>query len=70
VTELDAFSTLGGNYLNWIEKVVDRSSFLKDGWFASALVTPPMFEVAHKNITPLNYKYEFNRYTLWHYFQI
>jgi hypothetical protein len=66
-TELDAFSTVCRSYLNWVKKVIDRSSFLKDGWFTSALVTQPMLELVHCNPTTLRHKYEFNRYASLHH---
>lgn len=61
--ELDAHNNAVANYMNWVGKVRNLSSFLKDGWFTSALVTPPMFEVvgSHERFTQ---KYKFNRYVL------
>jgi len=61
--ELDAYNNAVGNYLNWVDKVRDLSSFLKDGWFTSALVTPPMFEVVDHN-RRFRQEYKFNRYVL------
>lgn len=59
--EVDAFNSVGGNYLNWAAKIVDGSSFFKDGWFTSALVAPPMLELAHE-FESLQRVYVFNRY--------
>lgn len=59
--ELDAHNNVVANYINWVKKVQNTSSFLKDGWFVSALVTPPMFEVVQSNETSAQ-EYEFNGY--------
>jgi hypothetical protein len=59
--ELDAHNNAVTNYMNWVQKVRDLSSFLKDGWFTSALVMPPMFEVVYSN-EAFTQEYMFNRY--------
>lgn len=58
--ELDAHAAVA-NYMRWVDKARSLSSFLKDGWFASALVTPPMLEVVD-SIATSPQKYKFNRY--------
>jgi len=39
--ERDAFNNAVRNYMNWVESIRALSSSLKDGWFKSALVSPP-----------------------------
>lgn len=55
--EIDAHNHAIANYLNWAGTVQDLSSYMKDGWFTSALVAPPMFDVVKSNKTCI-----FNRY--------
>jgi hypothetical protein len=43
--ELDAFDNLAGNHLTWAERVAQGSSSLKDTWFSSAMMIPPMLEI-------------------------
>ena len=59
--ELDAHNNAVANYMNWVDKIRSLSSFLKDGWFTNALVTPPMLEVVDSN-EPSRQEYKFNRY--------
>lgn len=62
--EIDAFSTLGGNYMNWVGKIIEESPFWKDSWFTSALVAPPMLELVHGSGS-LRRVYDYNRYVRW-----
>ena len=59
--EVDAFNNAVRNYINWVESVRDLSSSLKDGWFKSALVNPPMLELA-ASCRDLEQGYSFNGY--------
>ena len=55
--ELGAFSHAITNYADWVEDVQPLSSFMKDGWFQAALVTPPMLELAKERTNP-SHKYD------------
>jgi len=59
--ELDAHNHAVANYINWVDKIQSLSTYLKAGWFTSALVTPRMFEVIDSNET-FAQKYKVNRY--------
>jgi hypothetical protein len=61
--ELDPHNNAVANYMNWVEKVQNVSSFLKDVWFTNALVAPPMFEAVDNN-KRFRQEYKFNRYAL------
>jgi len=50
--ELDASNHAITNYINWVEAVQRQSSFMKDGWFQAALVTPPMLELVDGTSNP------------------
>jgi hypothetical protein len=50
--ELDASNHAMTNYINWAKVVSDQSSFMKDGWFQAALVTPPMLELVNGTSNP------------------
>ena len=57
--ELDALNHAITNYINWVEAVQRQSSFMKDGWFQAALVTPPMLELVGGTSNP---RYKCDRY--------
>jgi hypothetical protein len=57
--ELDASNHAITNYINWVEAVQRQSSFMKDGWFQAALVTPPMLELVDGTSNP---RYKCDRY--------
>ena len=57
--ELDALNRALTNYINWVEDVRNQSSFMKDGWFQAALVTPPMLELVNGACNP---RYKCDRY--------
>jgi len=57
--ELDAHNHAVRNYMNWVDIIRGLSSSLKEGWFRSALVAPPMLEVVRTESTQ---EYKFNRY--------
>ena len=59
--EVDAFNNAVRNYMNWVESVKALSSSLKDGWFKSALVNPPMLELVN-SCRGLKQGYSFNGY--------
>ena len=59
--EVDAFNNAVRNYMNWVESVTALLSSLKDGWFKSALVNPPMLELVD-SCRGLKQGYSFNRY--------
>jgi hypothetical protein len=47
--ELNALSTAVTTYMDWVEGASDLSSNVKDAWFQSALISPPMFEMVASN---------------------
>ena len=59
--EIDAHHHAVAGYMNWVQDVQGLSSFLKDGWFSSALVTPAMLELVKANET-FTQEYKFIRH--------
>lgn len=59
--EVDAFACLSTTYVRWVMSVLKKSSHLKEGWFRTFLLAPPMFELEDRQ-QDLTHDYQFNRY--------
>ena len=55
--ELDAHNHALRNYMNCVNEVRNESSFLKDAWFMSALLVPPMTELVCSELFTTKYKF-------------
>lgn len=57
--EVESFACLSTTYVRWVANALKKSSNLKEGWFRTFLVAPPMFEL--EDTQSLDHNYEFNR---------